>query len=121
MGVQSPSILKTKFPYYIRFQVSLLIQSLESGYLKGLKARQLGIAGLKLGAGRQRKTDTIDPSVGIVLQKRIGDLLEPGDCLAVVHAASEQAAQAAEAEVLNSLTTSSNPVEPEPAIREWVG
>ena len=62
------------------------VKAVEDGYLKSLAARDLGIAGLKLGAGRLRKSDPIDPAVGLVLQRRVGDRVEKGDVLALIHA-----------------------------------
>ena len=93
----------------------------EAGYLKGLAARQLGLAALKLGAGRLRKSDSIDPSVGLVLSKRIGDKLEKGDTLATIYAANPESAKAASIEVLRAVSTSEEPVSVQPEITEWVG
>jgi thymidine phosphorylase len=92
----------------------------ESGYLKGLAASRLGNAGLKLGAGRRRKSDRIDPSVGLILEMRIGDKLQRGDTLAVIHAANEEDAQNAEREILRAIELSSDPVETPPDIAGWV-
>ncbi len=55
------------------------------GYVKELHALQLGNLAMRLGAGRQKKTDTIDHSVGIVLNKKAGDLVHQGDVLAYIH------------------------------------
>lgn len=92
----------------------------ESGYLKSLAARRLGIAGLKLGAGRLRKSDPIDPAVGLILQRRVGDRLEKGDILCEVHAADADSAAQAEREVLKAALLSPDPVDPPADISEWV-
>lgn len=97
------------------------VQVTETGYLSSLKARQLGMAGLKLGAGRQRKTDIIDPAVGIVVKKRVGDFLDIGEDLAVIHASTDESAQAAEVEFRQALGLSQSEIKAEPAIKEWVG
>lgn len=96
------------------------VKATEAGYLKSLAARQLGLAGLKLGAGRLRKSDPIDPAVGLVLQKRVGDRVEVGDVLCDVHAADIESAKQAETEVLKSVSLSRQPVNPPPEISEWV-
>lgn len=93
----------------------------ESGVLTGLAAKQLGLAGLKLGAGRLRKSDPIDPAVGIVLQRRVGDKLEKGDVVAQIHASSQESAAAAQEEILNSLSLGQEAVEVGPELAEWVG
>lgn len=59
--------------------------SRETGYVKELHAMELGTLAMKLGAGRMVKEDTIDPAVGIVLNKKDGDYVEKGDILAYVH------------------------------------
>lgn len=63
----------------------LEIKSREEGYIKTLHALSLGNLAMQLGAGRQIKEDVIDPSVGIVLQKKAGDYVKTGDILAYVH------------------------------------
>jgi pyrimidine-nucleoside phosphorylase len=50
-----------------------------SGYVQRLEARRLGLAAMRLGAGRERKEDTIDPGVGITLLRKPGDQVSAGD------------------------------------------
>lgn len=63
----------------------LEITSKECGYIKDVHALTLGTLAMQLGAGRMVKEDTIDPAVGIVLNKKDGDYVEKGDILAYVH------------------------------------
>lgn len=58
----------------------------DDGYVKYIDAKGLGNVVMKLGGGRQKKDDPIDHSVGIVLNKKIGDYCQKGDILAYVHA-----------------------------------
>ena len=51
------------------------------------------LAAKSLGAGRDRKDAAIDLSVGIVLQKKVGDRVQAGESLATVHARTEEAAR----------------------------
>jgi pyrimidine-nucleoside phosphorylase len=96
------------------------VKASQSGYLESIAARQLGLAALGLGAGRLKKSDVIDPSVGIILQRRVGDPLASGDVLAVVHAADKAAAEVAEQKILEAITVSASPVEAPPEIAAWV-
>lgn len=57
----------------------------KSGYVKTIKALNIGLASMKIGGGRETKDDIIDPSVGIVLNKKIGDYVETGQVLANVY------------------------------------
>lgn len=44
-----------------------------SGYISGIDGELIGLAAVRLGAGRKRKEDPIDPSAGILMHKTIGD------------------------------------------------
>lgn len=70
---------KYKFPVYAKTE----------GYIEKLDAETVGVTSVKLGAGRVKKEDSIDHSVGIWLEKKIGDYVTEGDILAYVHANDE--------------------------------
>ncbi|PBB05501.1 pyrimidine-nucleoside phosphorylase [Salimicrobium humidisoli] len=55
------------------------------GYVNEIDAESIGVAAMYLGAGRQTKDDKIDHSVGITLKKKIGDKVEEGEPLVVLH------------------------------------
>lgn len=55
------------------------------GYITELNALDVGLASVKLGAGRETKKSIIDYGAGIVLKKKIGDYVEKGTVLAVLH------------------------------------
>ena len=57
-----------------------------SGYIADLEPRAIGHAAMRLGAGRERKGDDINPAVGIVLRAKPGDYVERGTPLCDVHA-----------------------------------
>ena len=59
--------------------------SIEQGYVKDLKARDLGLVSMKLGGGRSSIDDVIDYSVGLILNKKIGDYVQKGEVLLYVH------------------------------------
>ncbi|MBR0385053.1 MAG: pyrimidine-nucleoside phosphorylase [Erysipelotrichaceae bacterium] len=56
-----------------------------AGYISALPARTIGILAMNLGAGREKLDDFVDPAVGIVFNKKVGDRVEPGDVLAYIH------------------------------------
>lgn len=68
-----------------------------SGFIAGMNARQVGIAVVTLGGGRTKPTDAIDPAVGLTDVAPVGRAVRAGDALALVHAASEDAADGADA------------------------
>ncbi|MCD6323321.1 MAG: thymidine phosphorylase, partial [Clostridiales bacterium] len=57
----------------------------KDGYLSGLKAMEVGIISMNLGAGRTKKTDPIDYSAGIRLIKKPGDNVKKGEVLATLY------------------------------------
>ena len=61
------------------------VYSNENGYISKINAKEIGkIAGF-LGAGREKKEDSIDYSVGIVLNKKVGDTVEKDEVIAYIH------------------------------------
>jgi pyrimidine-nucleoside phosphorylase len=74
------------------------------GYVSRVSAVEIGLAALRLGAGRRTKDDAIDHSVGVRCLKKRGDMIEAGDTLAEVHARDRAAAEQAVTEVLRAYT-----------------
>lgn len=60
------------------------------GYLYSMNTEQCGIASVELGAGREKKEDSIDFSAGIVLLKKIGDYVKKGEPIAVFYSSSTE-------------------------------
>jgi pyrimidine-nucleoside phosphorylase len=56
-----------------------------SGYVTAIRCEKVGIASMTLGGGRERKEDSVDPAVGLVLEKKIGDKVEAGENLCTIH------------------------------------
>jgi thymidine phosphorylase len=63
----------------------LEVRAPAGGHVCTLGARAVGQLAMALGAGRERKEDQIDPAAGIVLKAKIGDRVEAGQVLAVLH------------------------------------
>ncbi len=95
-----------------------------AGYIAALDAQKVGMAAMRLGAGRAKKGEPIDHGVGIVLHKKIGDQVEAGEKILTVHAQSKEAAQEAESLLLGAYAWSAEPLEPPPLIHRiipWSG
>ena len=82
--------------------VTLEVDAMRDGVVSGLDARAVGLAVVALGGGRQRKSDEIDHSVGIVLASKVGDRVSAGDRLFTVHAPEADAAGLAAERVLKA-------------------
>ena len=70
------------------YQIELPAET--EGVVTEIIANEIGVASMLLGAGRQTKEDTIDLSVGIVLNKKVGDSVTKGESLLTIHANREQ-------------------------------
>src|SRR6478609_11912463 len=57
----------------------------EDGYISEIVAEKIGVAAMKLGAGRATKESEIDLAVGIMLNKKVGDSMKKGDSLVTIH------------------------------------
>lgn len=76
------------------------------GIISSMDCRSLGEAAGALGAGRVKKDDVIDPSVGFIVKKRIGDAVKPGDALFEIHANDEALAAKAQEKLLRCVSIS---------------
>ena len=70
-----------------------------------------------LGGGRETKDSVIDLSVGLVLQKKVGDFVRKGETLAVIHGNDREKMQAAARRFRESYTFSGSPAERQPFIK----
>jgi len=80
--VNLPELLPTA-----EYQIDYKAKS--SGVVSELIANEIGVASMMLGAGRQTKDDDIDLSVGIVLNKKVGDKVNVGESLLTIHSNRE--------------------------------
>ena len=74
-----------------RYQIPLLAQS--SGVVSQWVADEVGVAAMMLGAGRETKEDIIDPAVGIELCAKVGDPIQEGQPLAILHSNREDVSE----------------------------
>jgi len=89
-----------------------------SGFLSEVNARAVGNTIIELGGGRHMVGEKLDLSVGLSDVARIGTLLDSETPLAIIHAASDDAAAMAERLLLSACTTSEEAPEINPVIHE---
>jgi len=87
------------------------VVSSAAGYIGAVQCEQLGVAGVVLGGGREKKEDRIDPAVGLEFHKRIGDAVERGEPLCTLHYNSD--ARLSEARQLAETAYRIQPEKPE--------
>ena len=66
------------------------VKSPESGYVTAINAESIGVSAMLLGAGRKKKEDRIDYSAGLTMVKKIGDKVNTGDTICLLHTNLEE-------------------------------
>jgi len=80
------------------------------GYVSAIRTSDIGSAAKLLGAGRERKEDALDLSVGIVMKKRIGDPVRRGDAVLTLNAGERSDVVGAMTLVNRAISISEEPV-----------
>jgi thymidine phosphorylase len=98
-----------------RAPVHYPVPAVRNGVVARIDLRAVGLAVLSLGGGRRRVEDAIDHAVGIVEMRGIGEAVEAGQPLAVLHARSEADAARAAAALADAVAIADSAVAP-PAV-----
>ena len=96
------------------------IKADRAGYISSMVTSDIGNAAKLLGAGRERKTDALDLSVGIVMKVRVGDRVKKGDVLCTLHAGEKSDRTGAYNLMKRSITISDEKPEARPLIQAVV-
>lgn len=97
-----------------------VFESPADGTIQRIDCLEVGRAAMLLGAGRETKESSIDPSVGLVMKKRVGDAAGKGEPLCVLHFSHSRGTAAAREALARAFTLGADPVEPRPLIHERV-
>lgn len=76
--------------------ITFEVRSDKAGFIEKIDCARVGVVASILGAGREKKEDSIDPSVGIIVRKKIGDYVDAGDVIAVLYANDKDRVQTAQ-------------------------
>lgn len=101
----------TKFP---RAKFVEVVDAPRSGFISQVHARGVGEAAVTLGAGRAKKSDSVDHAVGFVIHTKVGDKVEEGAPLFTIYANDEKKLTEARKAVLAAHLFSDGIVEPLP-------
>jgi pyrimidine-nucleoside phosphorylase len=96
------------------------VHATRAGYVARIDARALGLLAIELGAGRTRADQEIDPTAGFELMTSVGEHVDKGADLAVIHGASRAAAARVAARVLATFSVSARKPAPRPLLLERV-
>ena len=92
----------------------------EDGYIAELEARVMGAASMVVGAGRDRADATIDPAVGLVCEKKVGDEVRAGERICILYSNDRSRVPWALDMIREAIVISPDPVSPPPLILERV-
>jgi thymidine phosphorylase len=96
------------------------VPSSETGFVAEIDSQAVGIASVVLGGGRAKKGDSIDPAVGIVVHRKLGDAVSAGETLCTIHYNSETQAALAAALLAKSFRISENTPEKQPLVHRVI-
>ncbi len=94
--------------------IKSVIPAPASGFIHAVHARKVGETAVLLGAGRSKKDDPIDLSVGITVMTKVGDHVESGQPIFIVHARDEATLTLATEQLLTAITIDKQPKAPLP-------
>jgi pyrimidine-nucleoside phosphorylase len=90
------------------------------GVVTAIDGEAVGRLAVALGAGRMRKEDAVDPSVGVIFHRKVGEAVSNGEALAEVLASSEDRAEWAAQELLAAIQIADGCPAPAPIIQELI-
>jgi pyrimidine-nucleoside phosphorylase/thymidine phosphorylase len=85
------------------------VPSPENGYVTAIQCESIGTACVLLGGGREKKEDSVDPAVGIVVHKKVGDQVAAEESLCTILCHSDEQAQRAKKLIEESYEVSPGP------------
>jgi thymidine phosphorylase len=97
------------------------VKSPRAGFVTAIRCEQVGLASMVLGGGREKKEDSVDPAVGLVLEKKVGDPVEAGATLCAVHYNSDARLANAMELLSASFEIGDAPPQPAPLVRKIIG
>lgn len=95
------------------------VVSEKEGYLTRIDSLSIGLAAMKLGAGRETMESKIDMAAGIVLNKKVGDKVLKGEVLAYCHT-NKEVEESILGEVSGAFVYSETPIKTAPIVHAYI-
>ena len=93
----------------------------KGGYVSNIHAEQVGVAAMLLGAGRSKKSDAIDPAVGVVLNAKVGDAIQADQPFFVMHVNRTEKVEEVRRLLIEAVSVADTPPPPVQLINEIIG
>jgi len=98
-------------------QKKTVVRAQKSGYVHAIDTYQIGVQLIVLGGGRRQKDDTIDPSCGFRIHKKIGDYVAKGEPLIDIYSTQSHTRNTVAKTIQNTFTIKKRACRPKPLIR----
>ncbi|HEX7286082.1 MAG TPA: thymidine phosphorylase [Candidatus Angelobacter sp.] len=99
-----------------RAKQQAIVPSPAAGFVTAIMCEQIGTACVLLGGGREKKEDSVDPAVGIMVHKKLGDKITAGEPLCTIHYNSAERLERARPLILGAYTISAEPLAQKPPL-----
>ena len=96
------------------------VRAESAGRVTAMRCAEVGTAAMVLGAGRETVDSTIDPAVGLVLHKKVGDAVAKDEPLATLHVNDEQRLEEAVTMIRSAIRVGSGEARRAPLVREVI-
>jgi pyrimidine-nucleoside phosphorylase len=97
------------------------VTSHRGGYVTAIQCEQIGVASMMLGGGREKMEDRIDPAVGLILEKKVGDAVKAGETLCTIRYNSDTRLREAAALLARSFEIGAQAPVAQPLVRKVIG
>ena len=97
------------------------VAAARAGFVAAIHSEEIGLAAMSLGAGREKTDSIIDPAVGFMLEKKVGDAVKQGEPLVTVHYNDGAKLEAVKARVAAAYTIADAPPAKRPLVLERLG
>ncbi len=88
------------------------VRAVRDGFVGEINAEEIGMSALVLGAGREKKEDSVNPYVGLLVFKKVGDYVKKGEIIGTILGDDESRTDASEERFRAAYTWSADPVSP---------
>jgi len=89
VSAQKGDVLQIKNDKLPKASLIIEYKASSDGYVSRIDATEIGKAAMIIGAGRASKDDSIDPSVGIIMKKKVSNKVSIGDVILEIHTNNE--------------------------------
>ena len=100
--------------------IQITVPALRSGYVSHIDAREIGLAVVDMGGGRQKKGDPIDHRVGVIMRGKVGKAIREGEPLCTIHAANRESADIASERIQKAFQFSDEAVDALPILLDRI-